>query len=225
MPDVRPILECVTANTDGTLTAYYGYDNNEPNAVTIPVGPANQFAPAPADRGQPTTFAPGTTPEWPNSAFFVTFSGASLSWTLNGTTVTATANATPCAYHIFIQKAWIDLRNRPVPVPTNVPSNYNITVTSSLGSAVCTYPTGAAPLVCVYTNTMPPATDNDGLWVLPGATYTVAENNLPPGSAPVSGIGTYSPTGGFCTLGQGGIARYCTHVVTNRVGLGSFTNR
>jgi hypothetical protein len=220
---VRPILECVVANTDGTITAYYGYESKEPNPVTIPVGPANQFAPTPADRGQPTTFDPGTTPVWPSSAFFVTFSGASLSWTLNGITVTADANTTPCAYNIFIEKVWLDLRNRPAGVPSNLPSNYNITVTSSLGTAVCTYPTGTAPLVCVYDNDMPPATDNDGLWVLPGESYVVAENNLPPGTAPISGVGTFNPTDGYCVPGQGGVERYCTHRVNNRVGLPSFT--
>jgi hypothetical protein len=219
---VRPILECVVANVDGSLTAYYGYDSDEPGAVTIPVGAANQFSPAPIDRGQPTTFNPGTTPEWPASAFSVTFNEAVLSWTLNGITVTADANTTPCAYHIFFEKVWLDLRNRPLPVPANLPGNYNITATSSVGTAVCTYPTGVEPLVCVYTNTMPPATDNDGLWVLPGQSYTVVENNLPVGSAPISGVGTFNPTDGYCTPGQGGVLRFCTHIVRNRVGPTAF---
>jgi hypothetical protein len=216
------VLECLVGNSDGTLTAHYGYINNEASPVSIPVGANNQFSPGPADQGQPTTFNPGTTPYWPESAFSVTFSSASLSWTLNGTTVTADLNSTPCAYQIFIEKLWFDLRGNPTGVPSNIPSDYNITVTSSLGTAVCTYPTGAAPLVCVYDNEMPPATNNDGLWVLPGETYTVVENNLPNGSSPISGVGEYSPTDGYCTPGRDGVARYCTHQVHNRVGRTAF---
>src|SRR5262249_11939931 len=55
---VRPILECVVFRSGGPDVAVWGYDN--PNdSVTIPVGTANSFTPAPKDRGQPEVFEKG----------------------------------------------------------------------------------------------------------------------------------------------------------------------
>jgi hypothetical protein len=181
------------------------------------VGSNNGFSPAPQDQGQPTTFEPGRSPEWPSNAFNVTFTGTALSWTLNGITVTADVNTPPCAYRIFVEKAWFDLRGRPINVPANLPSNFYLEAVSSLGTAVCNYPTGSTTLTCTYTNNMPPANDNNGLWVRPGDTYTVTEYNLPSGSSIISGTGIFSPTDGYCVPGRDGVERFCTHTVRNRV--------
>ncbi|HEY7285937.1 MAG TPA: hypothetical protein VH497_10865 [Vicinamibacterales bacterium] len=46
-------------NKDGSLTISFGYYNMNNVDVTIPVGDANSFAPAPGDRNQPVVFLKG----------------------------------------------------------------------------------------------------------------------------------------------------------------------
>jgi uncharacterized repeat protein (TIGR01451 family) len=61
-PDLVPIglfVTCVT-NHAGMYDAVFGYTNDNPAEQIIPLGFANTFAPAPGNRGQPTTFEPGT---------------------------------------------------------------------------------------------------------------------------------------------------------------------
>ncbi len=94
---VRPVLECVVMNGSQSYTAYFGYLNENAFSVTIPIGSQNRFTPAPENRGQPTVFAPGRTPFYPNAAFSVNFDGSNLVWTLQGRTSTASANSTRCA--------------------------------------------------------------------------------------------------------------------------------
>lgn len=90
--DVRPVVPYVVCVEPGpaTFTATFGVDNPNDAAVTLPIGPANRFAPAPADRGQGTTFAPGA------DDALVTVTGApngtELAWTLDGRTATASAS-------------------------------------------------------------------------------------------------------------------------------------
>ena len=60
----------------------------------IAVGLKNQFAPAPANRQQVITFAPGTH----TAVFEVYFDGTDLTWTLDGTTTAPlNAHSAPCA--------------------------------------------------------------------------------------------------------------------------------
>jgi uncharacterized repeat protein (TIGR01451 family) len=87
-PSVKPFVNCVD-NTGDTFSATFTYTSAESATVTIPAGSAgNSFSPAPANRGQPSTFAPGsdefTVMGIPN--------GTSLAWTLTTETATATAN-------------------------------------------------------------------------------------------------------------------------------------
>jgi len=87
---VVPILDCVYRTSTGNLLAVYGYDNQNNQNVTIPVDvvPSNYFSPDPKFRGQPVIFLAGRH----DSVFSVEFDGGStLSWTLLGTTVTASA--------------------------------------------------------------------------------------------------------------------------------------
>lgn len=93
---VRPILECVANNGNGTYTAYFGYKNDSAADITLLVGTKNKFTPGPQDRGQPTTFLTGRTPFYPNAAFSVPFNGNNLVWTLNGRTATASRTSTAC---------------------------------------------------------------------------------------------------------------------------------
>jgi hypothetical protein len=56
---VYPVYEGWTPNEDGTATLVFGYFNESPEPVEIPVGPGNAFSPGAADRGQPTLFRTG----------------------------------------------------------------------------------------------------------------------------------------------------------------------
>jgi uncharacterized repeat protein (TIGR01451 family) len=87
---VQPTVKCVD-NNGGTFTAVFGYSNPNTTPVTVAVGSGNSFTPDPANRGQPTTFNPGTV----ESA--VTTSGdtgSSIVWSLTVGGVTSSASAT-----------------------------------------------------------------------------------------------------------------------------------
>lgn len=61
-PDLVPIglfVTCVT-NHAGTYDAVFGYTNDNRSQQVVPLGLQNTFVPAPGNRGQPTTFEPGT---------------------------------------------------------------------------------------------------------------------------------------------------------------------
>ncbi|MDQ6650780.1 MAG: hypothetical protein M3Z02_11805 [Actinomycetota bacterium] len=93
LPDPVPTFACAATNADGTFTYFFGYDLAGTTPVTSKVG-ANQgtnnnlFTPAPADRGQPTTFAPGSHP----NAVSVTTSATTLTWTLHRTDAVGTSS-------------------------------------------------------------------------------------------------------------------------------------
>ncbi len=97
---VRPILECIANNADGTFTAYFGYENLSDRTVTIPYGNWNRITPAEYNELQPEEFElpkivdnrPGRTGFYPEGpfAFVVTFPAAEkIVWILNGRTTTA----------------------------------------------------------------------------------------------------------------------------------------
>lgn len=91
---VSPVLECVLDNGDGTWSGLFGYQNTSPNEVRIPVGTKNSYSPGAADRGQPTTFAPGRG----YSVHIATFdAGSGLTWRLGNRTATAAGGGTLCA--------------------------------------------------------------------------------------------------------------------------------
>jgi len=98
-----PLLTCVDVNTNGSVTAHFGYTNSWTNQVTVPAGKPNGggenwFIPDPVDRGQPSHFSVGTF----QNAFTVTFTSATLEWRLsdvNGAfdSVIASASSARCA--------------------------------------------------------------------------------------------------------------------------------
>lgn len=91
--NVTPELNCVYIDVNGDIVARFGYRNQNNNNISVPVGANNYFTPAPQGRGQNTTFFPGTY----CNEFNVTFpSVSSLSWYLQGTTVTADINSVRC---------------------------------------------------------------------------------------------------------------------------------
>ncbi len=89
---ITPVVECVANTASGVYEARFGYNNPNGLGKNIPVGYKNTFTPTPADRGQVTTFIPGSHP----SVFRVSFNGSDLKWTLNGITVTANSSTKAC---------------------------------------------------------------------------------------------------------------------------------
>jgi hypothetical protein len=92
---LKPILECVSDNGNGTLTGHFGYVNSNAFPVSVPVGSLNKFdsAAATLNRGQPVVFQPGRTPYYPNAAFKVVFPSSEVRvWNLKGKTSTASNN-------------------------------------------------------------------------------------------------------------------------------------
>jgi hypothetical protein len=77
--NVSPVLEGVTNNGNGTWTALWGWLSNNTLPVTIPIGAGNQFIPAPANRGQPTVYAPGR-----QYGRFTTIITSTMVWSLTG---------------------------------------------------------------------------------------------------------------------------------------------
>jgi uncharacterized repeat protein (TIGR01451 family) len=88
-------VTCVV-NHGSTNDAVFGYESENADTETIPVGEANGFSPAPVNRGQPDTCAPGRHED----AVIVRGvpSSEDLTWTLVWTdtrSITATANFEP----------------------------------------------------------------------------------------------------------------------------------
>jgi hypothetical protein len=53
-----PALDCVSENSDGTLTAFFGYENDNGVSITVPLGPKNAL-PLDPNGYRPTLFEPG----------------------------------------------------------------------------------------------------------------------------------------------------------------------
>lgn len=56
---VKPTLDCIRKNSDGTYTAILGYNNTGSAPESIPVGTWNKLDPAKANGPLPTVFQPG----------------------------------------------------------------------------------------------------------------------------------------------------------------------
>jgi uncharacterized repeat protein (TIGR01451 family) len=90
---IKPTMDCVSVNTDGTFNAFFGYSNTNGAAVSLSFGKNNQFTPPPDSQGQPTTFEPGTQ----TSVFAVVSKGESLVWHLDGSTAEANTKSPGCS--------------------------------------------------------------------------------------------------------------------------------
>ena len=100
---VKPILECVAEEKDGSLTAYFGYENLNDYVVTIPHGEDNKITPSTYDGVQPTVFGlpnvvpgrPGRTGFYPDGPFAFTLNfqpDEVIVWKLGPRTSTASDN-------------------------------------------------------------------------------------------------------------------------------------
>jgi hypothetical protein len=77
---IQPVLECTLPDGNGTMIARFGYRNDNPFNVAVPVRWQNFFVPAPIQRGQPVVFAPGRH----RFVFETGFSRGALVWFLDG---------------------------------------------------------------------------------------------------------------------------------------------
>ena len=93
---LTPTLDCVWVTSgSNTVTAVFGYVNDSSHPITASIGPGNRFTPAPADRGQPTSFPAYTTVA---NAFSVSWSGGgSVTWSLAGSSVSASGASAACS--------------------------------------------------------------------------------------------------------------------------------
>lgn len=75
---LKPTFDCVAPNAQGTLTAFFGYDNKNGVSLTVPHGPTNRF-PRDTSQARPTRFLPGQH----DFSFAVDFTTQqTLNWTL-----------------------------------------------------------------------------------------------------------------------------------------------
>jgi hypothetical protein len=95
---LKPVFDCVAENPQGSLTAFFGYENKNGVSVTLPYGGKNKFA-LDTSNQRPTRFLPGKH----EFSFGVDFSsGQSLTWTLASekgpaTTLKVDARSRRCA--------------------------------------------------------------------------------------------------------------------------------
>ena len=96
-----PVLECVVFRGAAPEQAVWGYRNDNDFAVQVPIGATNEFAPAPADRGQPSSSSrdAGQALSRPRSA-----TPRRSTWTLAGQTVTASSASTRCTAILELRK-------------------------------------------------------------------------------------------------------------------------
>lgn len=106
---LTPTVTCIEP-ADGGWIGHFGVVNENGSTAQIPVGALNRFQPPPEDRGQPTSFDPGTHED----LFTVPFEGDSLTWQLDGNEATASTASPLCE----LPPTPTDT---PTPTPTPVP--------------------------------------------------------------------------------------------------------
>jgi hypothetical protein len=93
---LRPFVECVWNNNNGTVTVSLGYESSNAGTVTVPVGSNNNITPGAQNQGQPTTFAPGRhTNVWAFTMPLLNYFFGQ--WHLMSANMNMTMNGTACA--------------------------------------------------------------------------------------------------------------------------------
>jgi len=131
---VTPEINCVYIDVNGDIVGRFGYTNSNGSTIIEPVGSANEFGPSPADRGQGSTFITGTN----SGVFEVTFPASqSLSWYLQGSTVTADINTLRCPADLRVLQS----------VSTNTPNlGDNVTFTITIDNLTSGTPATAVEI-------------------------------------------------------------------------------
>ena len=133
---ITPFLSCIDVNdTTGIITAYFGYESKEADAVQIIVGADNRFVPAPPNRDQPIQFYPGLH----ERAFRVTYPIGSLLWIFNGFGVAVSRSSTPCT--------------PPPTVADIVPFVESVTVSGATATATFGYQNAASTTITIPAGT------------------------------------------------------------------------
>ncbi len=177
-PSLSPVLNCVYVKGNGDYVAKFGYVNNTGSTITKAIGAQNGFTPAPQDRGQGTSFATGIH----SNVVSVTFSSGSVSWTLDGQTVTANSASARCDADLAVTQT----------VDNNAPTTgNNVTFTITLTNNSTDIPASGIELEYVldanftYVSNSPASgsyvhnggPSNSGVWsipeLLPGASTTI----------------------------------------------------
>lgn len=158
IPNVSPILDCFLDNCDGSRTAYFGYNNLNPDVITIPVGNNNKATPVPFDQGQPTLFQVGRH----HYQFNRTASSAEMTWQIGQSVAVANLNSIVCGW----QKAC-----QTVPgAPTALIANYINSTTVLLAWSAPSSDGGAA--ISDYRVTCASSNANSITVLLVGAAHT-----------------------------------------------------
>ena len=91
---ITPILECVRRNSSTSYTAYFGYNNYNNADVFIPYGTKNNISSGFSGTSGSTVkiFFTGRR----TNVFSINFNGDTITWTLNGTNVTASKKSPVC---------------------------------------------------------------------------------------------------------------------------------
>ncbi|MGD8848664.1 MAG: RHS repeat-associated core domain-containing protein [Anaerolineales bacterium] len=108
---LEPSVYCVEETATGWI-GHFGVYNPNAETVDVPVGPLNRFQPAPEDRGQSTSFDPGTDEE----LFTVSYEETELTWQLDGNSTTSSAESPRCELPT------------PTPTPTPIPVSTTTTI-------------------------------------------------------------------------------------------------
>ena len=88
---ITPTVTCVGELADGWI-GHFGFINPIDFTEIAPVGVLNRFDPSPEDRGQPTSFEPGTHED----LFTVAYEGEALTWHLDGNEATTSVESPRC---------------------------------------------------------------------------------------------------------------------------------
>ncbi len=166
---VTPEINCVYIDVNGDIVGRFGYTNSNGGSIIEPIGAANEFSPAPANRGQGTTFISGTN----SGVFEETFpASGSLTWNLQGNSVSADINTLRCPADLRVLQS---VSNNTPNVGDNV--TFTITIDNLTSNTPATaveiayfidpnfsYVSHNAPAGTVYNNTT-------GVWSIPQVVF------------------------------------------------------
>ncbi len=130
---IVPFATCVTQNSNGTMTATFGYINFNREAVYIPDGPRNELSIESDNIAElpPVIFLRGFVKE----AFKVTFE-QEVFWTVNSRTTFANQNTNPCHTNRIVRESKRELitglKNYPNPFSEKTVIQYTLTEKSNV---------------------------------------------------------------------------------------------